>query len=149
LNGFFPRRAGGSRRPSIGAVAIVVTLIAPGCSRSGPEHAQVTGTVRYNGNPVTKGTITFQTSDPKGTNATGTIGPDGKYTLQTEESGDGALLGEYRVAIFARDDAVLDYIPTKPVPPKRLVPEKYESPDTSELKATVKSGRNEIPFDLK
>jgi hypothetical protein len=30
-----------------------------------------------------------------------------------------------------------------------LVPEKYEDPDHSELKATVKSGRNEIPFDLR
>jgi len=47
--------------------------------------------------------------------------------------------------------AVLDYIPTTPIPaPKRLVPEKYESPDTSELKATVKFGpQRRFRFDLK
>jgi len=142
-------RPGAGRRAVLSAFAIVATLIPSGCGRSGPEMARVTGSVTYHGKPVPLGMVTFQSDDPNGRNATGAIAPDGSYTLQTEEPGDGALLGEYRVAIDARDDVVLDYIPATPIPPKRLVPEKYENPDTSELKATVKSGRNEIAFDLK
>jgi len=144
--------AGVGRRPSIFVLvlAIVASLAAPGCGRSGPELAPVSGKVTYNGKPVPRGTITFSTDDPKGRNATGVIGPNGTYILQTEEPGDGAQLGEYRVSIAAHeDDVVLDYVPAKPVLPKRLIPEKYENPDTSDLKATVKSGSNDIPFDLK
>jgi hypothetical protein len=121
-----------------------------GCGSSGPGMASVSGTVTYEGKPVPKGTITFQPVDSsKGRTATGEIGADGSYTVQTEQPGDGALVGDYRVAISAREEEVLDYHPPKPVAPKRLVPQKYENPQTSELKATVKPGSNNIPFDLK
>jgi hypothetical protein len=141
--------AGSARWSTPLVLAIVAAFFLHGCARSGPEMARVTGKVIYDGKPVPKGTISFLAVGPGGRNATGTLAPDGSYTLQTEQPGDGAQLGEYRVAISARDDTVLDYIPEKPVPPKRLIPEKYENPSTSELKATVVSGRNEIPFELK
>lgn len=144
-----PNQANAAGRAAVLVVAILASLVPTGCGRSGPKMAGVSGTVTYQGKPVPKGTITFQSDDPNGRNAVGSIDPDGSYTLQTEKPGDGALPGDYRVAISARDDEVLDYIPPKPIPPKRLVPEKYENPDTSGLKATVKSGRNDIPFDLK
>jgi len=110
--------------------------------------ASVRGVVTYNGQPVPKGLVSFQTVAPDGRNATGIIQPDGSYELQTENPRDGALLGEYRVSISARDDEVLMYIPKKPVPPKRLVPEKYENPQTSNLTAIVESGSNTHNFDL-
>jgi hypothetical protein len=130
-------------------MAIVASSIPQGCNKTGPEMARVTGRVTYDGKPVPKGTISFQAVTPGGRNATGMIEPDGSYTLQTEQPGDGAQLGDYHVGISARDDVVLDYTPPTPIPPKWLVPEKYENPKTSDLKATVKSGRNDIPFDLK
>ena len=52
------------------------------------------------------------------------------------------------MTIYAHDEPILDYIPKTPVPPKLLVPAKYEKPETSGLKATVKSGSNPINFDL-
>jgi len=137
------------RRASVFAFATVATLIVPGCGRSGPEMAAVFGKVTYNGKPVPMGTISFQPDAPDGRTAVGEIDSDGSYQLQTENPGDGAQLGSYHVSISAVDAPVLDYIPAKPVPPKRLVPEKYEKPETSGLTATVKSGKNEIPFDLK
>jgi hypothetical protein len=137
------------------ATAAVVALVAPlcllvtaGCGESGPEMARVRGKVTYTGQPVPKGTITFQAATPGGRNATGAIVEDGSYELQTENPGDGAIVGEYRVAITARDDAILDYIPKKAPPPKRLTPEKYEDPASSGLTATVKSGSNSIDFPL-
>ncbi len=110
--------------------------------------APVAGKVTYKGQPVPKGTISFQSTDPERPNATGLIMSDGTYSLQTKEPEDGAVVGDYRVAISAREDEVLDYIPAKPVPPKRLVPQKYENPDSSGLTATVESGSNEVNFDL-
>lgn len=127
----------------------VGALAAVGCGSSGPEMARVTGKVTYNGQPVPLGTIAFQALDPEGgRNAIGMIQPDGTYTLHTEQPGDGALLGDYQIGIVARDEPILDYIPAKPVPPKRLTPEKYENPQTSGLRAQVESGRNVIDFEL-
>lgn len=111
--------------------------------------ARVRGVVTYNGQPVPKGLISFQTTAGDGRNATGLIQPDGSYELQTESPRDGALLGDYRVSVSAReDDEVLMYIPKKPVKPKLLVPQKYENPQTSGLTATVASGSNTHNFDL-
>lgn len=141
-------RRAGLPRPAL-SIVVALASIPMGCGSSGPEMASVRGKVTYKGQPVTKGTVSFQSTAPEGgRNATGTINPDGTYTLQTENPGDGAQLGDYRVAISARDDVILDYIPKKPVPPKRLVPAKYENPDTSTLTATVKSGSNEFDFPL-
>jgi hypothetical protein len=130
------------------ASAIVLSFLSSGCGDSGPEKARVYGKVTYKGQPVPKGTISFQAVDPEGRNATGLIQSDGTYELQTEDPGDGAILGDYKVSISARENEVLMYIPKKPVPPKRLVPEKYENPETSGQTATVKSGSNEFDFDL-
>ncbi|MBX6316173.1 MAG: hypothetical protein IRY99_25170, partial [Isosphaeraceae bacterium] len=145
MNGF-SQWSGALRRPWTWPVAITLLALVPlGCGRSGPELAPVTGKVTYKGQPVPRGTISFQPVDPKqGAPATGTIEPDGTYTMQTTEPGDGVRPGQYRVAITAREEApILDYIPkTPPPPPKSLIPEKYENPETSGLTATVKSGRN-------
>ncbi|WP_435006619.1 hypothetical protein P12x_004136 [Tundrisphaera lichenicola] len=131
------------------AFGLALAAIGPlGCGSSGPELASVSGQVTYQGKPVTLGMVTFLPLNPDGRTATGQIDSSGNYTLQTQNPGDGALLGDYRVTIFAQDNPVLDYIPKKKVPPKRLVPEKYEKPDTSGLKETVNSGSNTINFDL-
>jgi hypothetical protein len=111
--------------------------------------ARVSGKVTYQGKPVVKGTIAFLPVAPGGRNATGEIGPDGSYRIQTEEPNDGAQLGEYRVTISAHDEPVLDYTPRVPVKPKLLVPAQYENPDTSGLKKTVERGSNVFDFDLK
>jgi hypothetical protein len=128
---------------------IAIAALTPlACGPTGPGMAQVSGKVTYKGKPVPKGTIAFVSTNPGRRNATAEIQPDGSYKLQTENPGDGALLGEYNVTIFAHDDAVLDYIPPKPIPPKILTAVKYEKPGTSGLKATVQSGSNNLNFDL-
>ncbi len=126
-----------------------ISLTATGCGATGAGMAQVAGKVSFQGKPVPKGMVSFIPATPGGRNATGQIDESGNYRLQTENPGDGALIGDYTVAIAARDDVVLDYIPKKPIPPKYLVPAKYENPKTSGLKATVQSGSNPIDFDLK
>ena len=139
-----PRRSPASL--TLSAIAIA-TLIPLACS-NGKGFVPVSGKITYQGKPVEQGTVTFISTTPGGRNATGMIGSGGYYTLQTDEPKDGALPGPYNVTIFARDEVILDYIPKKPVPPKYLVPAKYEKPDTSGLTATVTGGSNSIDFDL-
>lgn len=123
-------------------------LTAAGCGSSGPEMARVSGTVTHNGKLVPKGTVSFVATQAGGRNATGELDANGSYRLQTEETNDGVLLGDYKVAIYSHAEEILDYTPKVPIKVERLIPEKYENPDTSDLKRTVKSGSNTFDFEL-
>jgi hypothetical protein len=132
----------------------------------------VSGTVKYKGAPVPKATINFSPSgkDTAKPGASGTV-TDGNFTLTTLTPGDGALPGEYKVTISAReaDDARLkeetakfakkhgmgkmEIVPQEIMAKVRsewkpTIPVKYENPQTSELKATVKEESNSFTFEL-
>jgi hypothetical protein len=70
---------------------VLVTLVGCGGGSDQPKFANVSGTVTYNGKPLEKGQITFQT-DGRGPTASDIV--DGKYTGQ-------AMVGSNRVAIAA------------------------------------------------
>jgi len=111
---------------------------------------RVTGTVTRQGKPLTGGTVSFVATDGGRPTATGAIAADGSYNLQTATPGDGAQVGDYRVAVSAADaEQLLDYIPKKK-PAKRTParPSRVENPETSGLRATVKPGRNRFDFDV-
>jgi hypothetical protein len=112
--------------------------------------ARVRGTVTYKGQPVKQGTISFVPRDAAKPGASSRIGPDGTYDLQTQEPGDGARLGEYRVIVSGYDPKILDTVraPGTPVERKTEIPKKYENADTSGLTATVKAGSNTFDFPL-
>jgi len=83
---------------TLGLLAVV------GCSSDdtglGRRYA-VSGTVKYKGEPVTKGSITFEPAGKDGRHATGTI-ENGSYTLSTSGTeGEGALPGDYKVIIIS------------------------------------------------
>src|SRR4051794_39512672 len=80
-------------------LALVFGLFATGCGSGGPAMGRVSGTVKVDGQPLTKGTVTFVSTDGQRPNATGAIDSNGNYTLQTTEPGDGAVVGSYKVAI--------------------------------------------------
>ena len=73
------------------ALALSALLIgsSPGCGGKSqfPETLPVSGKVTYKGQPVTKGTVTFQSDT--GQPATGEIQPDGTYRLSTFAEKDG------------------------------------------------------------
>src|SRR5262249_7052952 len=97
------------------------------------------------------GTVTFVATDGKNPNATGSIQPGGSYTLQTSEPGDGAVVGEYKVAITDVDpnafNTSLPGAPTKA--PKSALPKTYQDANTSGLTFKVESGSNRKDFELK
>ena len=133
--------------------AIGILLLLPGlvvmagCNRGGLNLAPVQGVVTYKGAPVEKAGVLFKpTSGPI---AIGTTDSEGHFTLMTANK-DGALIGDHRVSI-SKTQQLAPQVPGEHFPryeTKYLIPQKYGSPETSELTATVKSGRNQVEFNL-
>jgi len=112
-----------------------------GCG-SGLDLGSVTGTVTYKDAPLKEGTITFHSE--KGRPAVGKI-VEGKITdVTTENLNDGVAIGPSRVTVQAITNAGDMYAKHK-----SLVPDKYGDPAKSQLKADIKSGSNDLKFDLK
>jgi hypothetical protein len=166
------------RRIGFGAeFAICAVLAIAGCGDSSglARRYAVSGTVTYNGKPVEKGTISFAPADANGRAAGGTI-TDGQYSLTTQDPGDGALPGKYRVAVLSKetDPSAVDlkikkpregpqteaekkamaiYFPQKvaaraAAKAKSLIPAKYSSPQSSGLTFEVKEQSNRADFPL-
>jgi hypothetical protein len=122
----------------------------------------VSGTVKYKGEPVPTGSITFEPTSPSGRHATGTI-ENGSYTLSTlGASGDGALPGDYKVVIISTtvdmrelakksgglvrqgDKDFQEVLKNA----KDIVPKKYFRSETSPLTAKVGEKAETINFEL-
>ncbi|MGN6134450.1 MAG: carboxypeptidase-like regulatory domain-containing protein [Aureliella sp.] len=157
---------------------LAVCVLALGCSAgqdpNRPPTYPVRGTVTLNGKPVEGAVVTFQPMEGKGS-AVGSTDANGVYTLSTFNPSDGALAGQYKVSIAKYEGGVSptssstnapgqlgppglpdDYAPpaltgnvSRPTGPKNLLPAKYANPDSSALRATVDTGKNEINFDMK
>jgi len=155
----------GSRRPFAAGVIAAGLLTVSGCGSDDglAQRYPVQGAVTYQNKPLEKGTINFQSVSPNGRGASGNI-QDGAYTLTTQNPGDGALPGKYRVSIIAKEIDMSGIhatskkqggtLPSKKdlgkafQKAKRLIPTKYESPGTSHLEADVKEQSNTIDFTL-
>jgi hypothetical protein len=120
-------------------LAFGMAFVAAGCGKSGPQMMEVTGTVKYDGQPVAEGDISFIPEDKSVGGEGGKI-KDGRYTLKVKE-------GKNKVQIFASRG-----VPGKKGPMgedlvEQYIPEKYN--DKTELTADVSSGKKEFNFDLK
>jgi hypothetical protein len=130
---------------SLCGLFFVVSL--SGCDRSGLNLASVEGVVTFNGAPVEKAGVLFKPEI--GPFAIGTTDAEGRFTLMTANH-EGALVGNHKVAISKTQTTTTqvagDVLPRYGT--KYFLPEKYASPETSELTATVSDGDNELPFNL-
>lgn len=142
----------------------LVTLLVVGCGDDSglPTRYKVSGTIKYKGAPVEKGSVTFVPDDTvNGRSATGTIA-NGYYTLTTHANSDGALPGKYKVTISSREVDLSkaeanakgggalrqDDVAKANKDAKKLTPAKYEIPETSGLTFEVKPSSNTADFDL-
>jgi hypothetical protein len=115
-----------------------------GCGKSTPQ-GEISGKITFNGKPVAEGTVSFM-NDSAGT---GTEGPlkDGNYKLNAP-----LAPGEYKVMVtplvVQQQDGGKgpEVAIEKPAPD---IPKKYRVIGTTDLKATVKDGKQEINFELK
>lgn len=128
-------------------LAFLVTLAA-GCGGEGvAPTAEVTGTVTYKGAPLENVNVVFTPAN--GRPATGTTDAEGKFTLSTFASDDGAVPGEHRVAITSTAIPPMPGTPEAAKPQKKLFPARYSDPAKSGLTAAVKEGEaNEFKFEL-
>jgi hypothetical protein len=79
----------------------------------------------------------------KNTSSIGTVQPDGSFTLMTASPNDGAYAGEYTVLISERRASAGG---EKMAPTKAA--ERYNDRKTSDLKAEVKPGKNELTLKV-
>jgi hypothetical protein len=125
-----------------------VVLLAGACGCGGT--ATVTGKVRYQGRPVTYGSVIFLSADK--TARSGVIGPDGSYTVEGVEPGD------VKIGVISRDPSkARKHVGTgskaaAPVKPAARswfpLPRKLEDPATSGLSCTVGAGHIRHDIDL-
>lgn len=128
----------------------ICLLVACGCAPAGSAPtAKVSGVLTRKGNPVPNASVTFTPSS--GRPANGVTDAEGKFTLSTFASDDGAVPGAHRVSVASMA------IPPMPGTPEAAkaganqeeFPAKYSNPDTSGLVAEVKPGqRNDIKLDI-
>ena len=138
-------------------LSLFVLMLPLGCGSSGIPVAKVSGRITYLGLPVANASVSFVPEKPGTIPALGKTDADGRYTLNTYGTSDGAPVGWCRVAIsltgpppplpehLAKAEAAAE---TMQMPGKPLIPKKYFSAETSKLKAEVKSGSNEFDFVL-
>lgn len=131
-------------------VCLALFALLAGCN-SGPERAEVTGTVTLDGKPVPGAVITFYPEDPQGTTSYGATDYEGKYRLMYTFDKYGALPGKYQVGLEVRQiskkEAENLRAEGQTVPETKIVlPQKYKDP--AALSAEVKSGSNTIDFPL-
>jgi hypothetical protein len=118
----------------------VFLISATGCDNSAP--AKVGGTVKFEGQPLAGASVTFRPIDGS-RSSEGVTDSQGKYTLRFSASKIGAVAGEHKVEIRTTPAEVDSESTIKVV--ERL-PAKYHN--ATELKATLKSGKQVVDFDL-
>lgn len=121
-----------------------------GWVRHGTKSPQpVRGRVLMDGVPVPNAYVVFHALDPDPKKAPVRTGDafaeaDGSFVLSTYKAWDGVPAGNYVATVVLRDPY---YLPSGKVGPNRL-PERYEQAKTSDLRATIKSGPNEVTLEL-
>ena len=139
------------------SIGIALAVIS-GCTSTKdnrPRRVPVTGTVLRMGEPVAQATVIFE---PVGSTpaATGETNATGQFRLTTYDTDDGAVPGEYKVAIRKvqviagdRPSEAPDDLAAAPPDEKWLLPVKYGHTASSGFTATVKAdAKNDFKFDL-
>jgi hypothetical protein len=129
------------------AAALLLGLLAAGCGRSHSAEGEVTGCVRYNGQPLPWGTVTFLAADDRKLSAV--IEEGGRYRV------DKLPVGSYQIGVISRPDPA-------PIPPHAErpgskppaeknpfnIPQRYGKPTKSGLTYVVRKGPQNHDIEL-
>ncbi|MDR1480976.1 MAG: carboxypeptidase-like regulatory domain-containing protein [Planctomycetaceae bacterium] len=131
---------------SISVLVVLILILGCGNAASG----RVSGVVKLDGKPLPDAAINFYPSET-GTPAVGMTDANGRFELAVSHSMKGVFAGKYKVTISTvrAEQEVYDAGNTKIIPAvPEYVDEKLTNPDTTDLFKEVKSGKQEINFDL-
>lgn len=128
-----------------------------GCSPpSKSPVAPVEGTVTYDGEPLSKGLVTFVPDVERGTSGpigVGEIREDGTFRILTdpnEKRLDGALIGHHKIRVIQSGSDYKQFMNNRKLmnKPGKFIPLHYFSETTSGLSAEIKPGQTNV-VDLK
>jgi hypothetical protein len=133
---------------AVAILGLALVLVA-GCGGSSSQRVPVSGTVQFNGKPVTNGGISFIGRDKDTISTNGPI-TDGKYELTAQ---DGPTPGKYQVQISwlkktgrkinLTENRDPEYTQDETI---EQIPAKYNNNTTLEVE--IKSGTNTHDFNL-
>ncbi len=143
---------------TVAALAALLPVL-PGlsCGRPGPQRPvfPVRGQVLLDGKPVANALVVFHPAGADETRPRAETDSDGRFAVSTYGTGDGAPTGEYKVAVLdlhgegEAGEAPADEGGARKGAPGRP-PARYADPESSDLRARVLEGNNELePFRLK
>ncbi len=117
----------------------------PGVKQTRQPLHPVRGQSFFEGTPMPGAVVTL-TPDAKlkkGVTARGVVEADGSFRLTTYQANDGAAEGEYTVVVTWREKLHNGQLGAS------LLPARYGKADQSGLRATIKSGSNDLILELK
>lgn len=132
------------------ALAIAAALFS-GCSDKGPERAIVSGTVTYQGKPISEGTILFTPQATSHVPSAGASIVDGNYKIDVH---GGVPVGTHRIIIQAYHKVPFTLRPGQLEPRnyaegkirQQYLPKIYNG--NSKLEITIEPGSNPITKDF-
>ena len=134
-------------RAALSSAALCLSLLI-GCNTSGiyPVEGRVTW---KDGSPAKElaGSLIMFEQTEKQASARGQIQPDGSFRLSSNKENDGAKAGEHTVLIVEVGRKPLGGPDGSLLAPGNI-DIKYSSPSTSDLRATVKPGKNQITLNV-
>jgi hypothetical protein len=133
------------------AIIFLFVVLSIGCSDSiNQKTYPVTGEVRLGGKPFKGLTVVLRPVDKTNFKRQeipqGITDENGKFSVHTYTTNDGAPAGDYKIGIALMqplDDEGGDQVKRDPNQP--IVPTKYADPETSGLKATVDKKATVLP----
>ncbi len=141
-------------------LAVTCCFLLASCGPSGPPRVErlstvaVSGVLTFNGTPLESYRVTFYPIEGDRP-ANGVTDAAGKFTLGTNEPGDGCPVGKYKVSVSFSPTVEVDYSkdggiedPAKLPKPKVKIPVKYADPDKSGLTQEVTGAMTDLKIDL-
>lgn len=130
------------------AACLAIMIVVSGCGKSGPTKYPIAGVVKFNGQPIQEGQVTFH--NPTVGSAGVPLKPDGTFDLSTA---GGLQALEYQVYVEPPPQFTTPPGPGGPPLDKPKVypniPQRYREARTTEFKVTVTGAKKDFVFDMK
>lgn len=144
-------------------LALLFSVALAGCGSGHPKTYAVSGRVTVAGKPLAVGDIQLipetvapsggkggdsqdkgaapdKPTGPRGIDARGQIGADGRFQLSTFDENDGAAKGTYKVVVSATEKVGNQL--------RSLVPDRFSAPQTSDKTVTIDGATDALNIDL-